>query len=172
MLTSMQKAGWDTADCSHWGKLLCFIALFCLIRSCKAVIVMKNQWGWASEGEDYTAWAIHGTIHPFIALGFPHTQSRKYCRACEGWMWVVGRGQKSWGNHSDWWCISFLHCSLCLDTSTFSWSYSAGLKLYKEGFILAMDRLCSGLFALRCGQCGFQGIHKRQCLIMKMWLYC
>lgn len=39
-----------------------------LIWSYKAVIVMKHRWRWAREGEDYTAWAIHCTIHPFIAL--------------------------------------------------------------------------------------------------------
>lgn len=47
--------------------------IVCLIWSRKAAIVMKHQWRRARKGEDYTAWAIHGTIHPFIALGFPHS---------------------------------------------------------------------------------------------------
>lgn len=54
----------------------CHIGL--LIWSCKAAIVIKHQRRWARKGEDYTVWAIHGTIHPFIALGFPHSRSRKY----------------------------------------------------------------------------------------------
>lgn len=106
-----------------------------LIWSGEAVIVMKYQWRWARKGEDYTAWAIHGTIHPFIALGFPHSGFRKYGGACEGWMWAGGRRQDSWGNHSD---KSMRLCSaLCSDMTTLFWI--SATKLRQQRTIIFWD---------------------------------
>lgn len=68
----------DEVDRSGWEESSWLIARSpFLIWSRRAVIVMKHRWRRAKKSEDYTAWAIHGTIHPFIALGFPHSQSRK-----------------------------------------------------------------------------------------------
>lgn len=90
--------------------------IVCLIWSCMVVIVMKHHWRQARE-----RWRLHsmnGTIHPFIALGFPH--SRKYSGACEGWM-RAGELQECWGNHYDKWCISAMHCELCFNMTAPLW---------------------------------------------------
>lgn len=114
----------EEVDHSGWGELSHLIATLSSALSdleSNDLAVMKHQWRRARKGEDYTAWAIHGTIHPFIALGFPHSQSRKYSWACEGWMWAGGGWQECWGNHSDKWCISSLYCALCFDMTTPLW---------------------------------------------------
>lgn len=120
--------------------------IVCLIWSRKAAIVMKHQW----RDEDYTAWAIHGTIHPFIALGFPHCQSRKYSGACEGWMWAGGGRQECWGNRSDKWCISALHCALCFDMTTPLWGHAVELRRNKGWLFSERERSGSSLSIPQC----------------------
>lgn len=140
----------------------------CLIWSRKTVIVMKHQWKWAKKG----VWAIHGTIHPFIALGFPHSVSRKCSRTCEGWMWAGEGWQQCWGNHCDKWCISALHCALCFDTMTPLWSSSVELRcnkgwLFYETVKVRFQRVDSSVSRILTSG-DFQHIFKLQWLMISI----
>lgn len=107
----------------------CVVWSYLILRVCYCnetpVETSLEWWRLYSMSHSWHNPSLHGT-------GFStRTRFRKCSGACEGWMWAGGGRQGSWGNHSDKWCISVLHCALCFDMTTSLWSRAVKLNRNK-----------------------------------------